>query len=372
MAEQKIKILHISGVKTWSGGGENHLENLLYELRAEAVHNIFCVRDSGIHQRLKILGETCFSAPLTHKMDPRFFLKLAVLCKKRKFDLIHIHDSTALTLTVLADHFAELPPFILSKKTSFPIRNRPQTLYKHKYPKVKKILCVSEATRKVAAAALKKTCHLELIYHGTRIDGKKASNNPDLRKKLNLPKDCFLIGNIANHIDAKDLETFVRTADFLINEKNLKNIHFVQIGNYGKPTEKILKLPGRFGLDQHISFLGYVPNAEYLLPQFNVNLITSENEGLPQVIYESFYYGTPVVSTNVGGIPEAIENGVNGLLSDVYDYKSLGENIVFLMENPQLIPNFVKISKEKLLRDFTSTKMAQKTLAVYKEVLNGD
>src|SRR5690606_2771091 len=125
------------------------------------------------------------SAPLANKMDPRFVIKLARTCKTENFDLLHIHDSTALTLAVMADHFAELPPFIFSKKTSFPIRPRRQTLFKYNYPKIRKILCVSEATRKISLESL--DCHdrLEVIYHGTRLDNKTQKSPFWIRSKYN-------------------------------------------------------------------------------------------------------------------------------------------------------------------------------------------
>ena len=368
-----MKILHLSATHNWGGGGI-HLENLCYEMsrkHSDVENIILTAQNSQFHKRLAKSDIRFYTIPLSFNLDPRALWSFIKICKKEKADLIHIHGATSMALAVIADHFYNLPPFIFSKKTSFPIREKKGTQYKYNYRKLNKILCVSKATKAVAEKSVQKKERLQVIYHGTRIDNKDASTAFDLRQKLHLSQEKIIIGSIANHIEAKDLETLVRTADFLINEKKQKNLHFIQIGTFGKRTKKILDLSEKLGLKKHISFLGYLPNASGFIPQFDVSLITSENEGLPQVIYESFYYGTPVVSTNVGGISEAVENGVNGLLSDVYDYRSLGENILFLMENPQLIPTFAKISKEKLLRDFTTEKMAQKTLAAYKEVVNG-
>ena len=368
---QKImKILHLSAAQNW-GGGENHLENLCFELKEDTTIVVFCVRDGMLHQRLQGRELDVITAPLANKMDPRFVLKLAYLCKKQKFDLLHIHDSTALTLSVMADHFAELPPFVLSKKTSFPIRPRQQTLFKYNYPKIKKILCVSEATKKISTQTIRCGDRLEVVYHGTRLDNKAANSSFSVRKKFNLPEEAVIVGNIANHIEAKHLETYIRTADYLINQKNQKQLYFVQIGNFSRRTEDLKKLVKELDLEDHIFFSGYISEASALIPQFDVMLLTSENEGIPQVIYESFYYNVPVVSTNVGGIPEVIENKVNGLLNEAYDHKGLGENLLFLLENPQVIPNFAKISREKLFQNFTSKIMAGKTLEIYKTALNG-
>lgn len=365
-----MKVLHISAAQNW-GGGENHLENLCFELKQEVESIIFCVKGGMLHQRLKDADHRVVTAPLANKMDPRFVLKLARLCRTQNFDLLHLHDSTALTLAVMADHFADLPPFIFSKKTSFPIRCRRQTLFKYNYPKIKKILCVSRATKEISSPALARHERLEVVYHGTRIDN-KAENPPFcIRSKFELPQEAIIVGNIANHIEAKHLETFIHTADHLINHKQKKNLFFVQIGNFSRRTEELQLLVKKLGLEKHIFFAGYIPEASAFIPQFDVLLLTSENEGIPQVIYESFYYNVPVVSTNVGGIPEVIENKVNGLLNDPYDHEGLGENLLFLLENPQVIPNFAKISRERLFQSFTSQIMAGNTLEVYKNALNG-
>ncbi|SOC81317.1 Glycosyltransferase involved in cell wall bisynthesis [Salinimicrobium sediminis] len=365
-----MKILHLSAAEKW-GGGENHLENLCHELKNEISNTVFCVAEGMLHERLKKNGTRIIPAPLANKMDPRFVLKLARTCKKEKFDLLHIHDSTALTLAVMADHFGELPPFIFSKKTSFPIRPRRQTLFKYNYPKVKKILCVSEATRRISSENLIGQERLEVIYHGTRLDNKRQKSPFWIRDKYEIPEGAKLVGNIGNHIEAKDLETFIRTAHHLVNLKQQKDLYFIQIGSFSRRTEALLAMVEEFQLQKHVIFTDYIPEASALIPQFDVMLLTSENEGIPQVIYESFYYNVPVISTEVGGIAEVIEDEVNGFLCKPYDHTGIGEKLLFLIANPQVIPTFAKISREKLLQHFTSDIMAQKTLKEYKTAING-
>ena len=367
-----MNILHLSAVNTW-GGGENHIENLCHEFEHldEINNTILCVRNKSFHSRLKASKIAFYTAPLVTKVDPRYILKIIKLCKKEKFDLLHIHDPTALTLAVIADQFSSLPAFIYSKKTSFPIRQRRLTLFKYNYPKLKKILCVSEATKQVSLDSISSPERLEVIYHGTRLNNKTQKSPFWIRNKYNLPKDAVLIGNIANHIDAKNLETFIRTADYLINQKNKRNFFFFQVGYFSRNTAALKELVKELQLEDHIFFTDFIAEASAFIPQFDCMLLTSESEGLPQVIYESFYHNVPVVSTNVGGIPEVIEDRVNGLLSEPYDCKNLGENLLFLLENPQVITNFAKISREKLFNSFTSQIMAGKTLEAYKNTING-
>ena len=368
-----MNILHLSAVKNW-GGGENHIENLCKELQTlapEVNNSIFCIENGAFQQKLKSTNIQVIPAKLSFKMDPRYFLKLIRICKSKKIDLIHIHDSTALALCTLGDRLFDLPPFIFSKKTSFPIRPRKQTLYKYNYPKIKKILCVSQATKNVTAHSIRDQEKLVCIYHGTGIKDKSIQAPFNLREHLNLDNNTVIIGNIANHIWPKNLETFILVADELINKQGRKNLHFVQIGYTSSLTKNLLREVERLKLQDHINILGQIPQASNFIPQFDISLITSESEGVPQFIYESFYHEIPVVSTDVGGISEVIVHEKNGLLAPAFDFMQLANHIVTLQKNSELRAQFTGISKVKLHRSFTTEIMAQKTLVEYINVLNG-
>lgn len=368
-----MKILHLSAVKKGWGGGENHIENLCRELQSshpEVENLIFCVRGGKFHQRLKKTEIPYTTSVLGIKVDPRYVIRLINICKKEKIDLIHIHDPTALTLAVMADKFAELPPFIFSKKTSFPIKQRKQTLFKYNYSKIGRILCVSDETKKIAAESISDSSKLKTIYHGTNL-GTKSDKTPFcLREKLKISEEKKIVGNIANHIRAKNLETFVEMVNELVNVQQRKDLVFVQIGDFTERTDELRKKVKEYQLEKHLFFLGFMPDASNFIPQFDLLVMTSQSEGVPGVIYEAFYHGTPVVSTEVGGIPEIITHGQNGLLSPAHHPKKLAKNVVNLAKNEDLCRKFAGNAKKKLLENYTTAKMAEETLKEYKKVLD--
>ncbi len=368
-----INILHLSANKTW-GGGENHIENLCYELSVshpEHMNYILCTSGSAFHNKLQDSKFPVFSSSLLNNFDPRYIHKLINICKKKKIDVIHIHDPRALALAVLTDHIKKLPPMVFSKKISFPVKERKQTLYKYNYPGIKRHLCVSDQTKEIMARSITDKSKLITIYHGTRLDNKSNKTPFRLREKLNISPDTNIVGNIANHHRAKHLDTLVEVANYLINVKQMKNIHFVQIGSFTEFTQRYRNRALEFQIEDKIHFLGPLPNASNFIPQFDVTLMTSTNEGIPQVIYESFYHKTPVVSTNVAGIPEVVDHGKNGLLADKLDHKGLGNHIVTLLNNPLLVEKFVDHANNKLHEKYTTANMAQQTLTEYKKVING-
>lgn len=368
-----MTVLHVSAVKNW-GGGENHIENLCFELKAthpEVTNIVLCVEGGLFHSRLlktDILFET---APLAYNLDFRYSMKIAKLCKKHKVDLIHIHDPSAIALSIIADKFANLPPFIFSKKTSFPIKPKKFTLYKYNYSKIKKYFCVSNETKRVTAESIKDTEKLITIYHGTNLKHKSDKTAFLLREKYNIAADKKIVGIIGNHIRAKNFETLIETVNIIINEKKRTDIVFVQIGNFTDRTPDLVASVKKYNLENHIHFLGYTANASKFIPQFDSLLVTSQTEGIPQVIFESFYHKKPVVSTSVGGIPEIIEDGYNGLLTPKHDAKALADKISYLYDNANIIPDFTTRSYEKLLTQFTTAIMAEKTIEQYKAIING-
>lgn len=368
-----MKILHISAVKNW-GGGENHLQTLCLETQKEnpGIQNlILCVHNGKFHERLKSSGLNFVTAPLAIKMDLRFVFKLVASCKKEKIDLIHIHDPSALVLTIIADKFYQLPPFVFSKKTSFPIKARKQTLYKYNYPKIKRIFCVSEETKNIASKGITEHDKLLTLYHGVNLSKQKESSSFSLRNQLNLGEEKILVGNIGNHIRAKSLETFVEVVNDIINLQDRKDFFFVQMGDFTDRTEALQKKIAELNLQDHIALLGFVPDASNLIPQFDITLVTSQSEGLPGVILESFFHRSPVVSTNVGGIPEIITDGENGLLAKVHDHEKLSRHLLFLSSKPALKKQFADISERRLHEKFSSKMMARQTLHEYQKIING-
>jgi len=367
-----MTILHVSAVKNW-GGGENQIETLFYELKKSnpEVNNIvLCVKDKLFHKRLLQTNITFETASLAYNLDLRFSLKIIALSKKYKVDLIHIHDTSAIALTIIADKLYPLPPFIFSKKTSFPIKQKKLTLYKYNYPKIKKYFCVSNETKRVSEASIYEKSKLITIYHGTSILNKSSETPFLLRDKFNIDTSKKIIGHIGNHIRAKNLETFVETVNDIVNIKKRTDFFFVQIGNFTDRTENLVQRVKELNLENHIEFLGYTPNASNFIPQFDTFLMTSQSEGIPQVIFESFYHKTPVISTDVGGIPEIIEDGVNGFLTPKHSPQLLSDKIIFLFENIELINQFTSISYNKLMNNFLASTMAQKMLEEYKNVIN--
>lgn len=94
-------------------------------------------------------------------------------------------------------------------------------------------------------------------------------------------------------------------------------------------------------------------------------------ENAPMSILESYEFGTPVVGSNIGGIPELIDDGIDGFLFEINDVKSLSNKVRRLVENPEFSLNMAQIGKRRLRDKFGLDKHLSSLQSLYSRVLNG-
>ncbi len=97
-----------------------------------------------------------------------------------------------------------------------------------------------------------------------------------------------------------------------------------------------------------VSFTGYQQDIYPLLHNADVMIIPSHHEGFGRVVLEAYDANLPVLGSNVGGIPEIIENGVTGLLFEAGDAGDLVNKLRLILENPELCKKFSKNTTKKL------------------------
>lgn len=136
----------------------------------------------------------------------------------------------------------------------------------------------------------------------------------------------------------KGLEFLIEAARDIVNK--VPNVRIVIKGssNNQKYRDKLTKLVHQYSLESHLVFLEFSPYSE--VPKFlsasDVLVLPSISEGLPTVLLEAMATGIPVVATNVGGVPDIIEDGRNGLLVSPGKSRALAEAVVRLLRDSGL------------------------------------
>lgn len=366
-----MKILHVTGARGW-GGNEQQLVDVIPELNKKDVESIiFGVENSVIHKYAIKHGFTFITCKEEKLNKFKNYKYLKTVVKNVQPDLIHLHTSDSVTVYTVSDLLFRLKtPTVFSKKG---ISRKMSLLskYKYNYKNIDKILCVSQVVKEhfedvIAAKNHDKLC---VVYDGVKVVN-ETTDFEDIRKTYSIDQNIQIIGNIANHNGAKNLPTLVKTLHVLVNEKQIKNIHLLQVGTFTGATPELKEMVAEYQLEEYITFTDFKENASSLLPQFDVFVMTSVREGGPTSVLEALYKKVPVVSTRVGVVSEAIEDGKNGFIAEVGDYNELANKIEILLNDEALKESFKEISYQKFLDNFTTEKLGVNTFKVYQEVLS--
>jgi glycosyltransferase involved in cell wall biosynthesis len=123
------------------------------------------------------------------------------------------------------------------------------------------------------------------------------------------------------------------------------------------------------GLDRHISFVGHIDTPENFLARLDLFVNPSSTEGMPNAVLEAMASGLPVVATNVGGTPEAVEDGVTGRLVAYGDPEGLCEALASLVRDAPRRLAMGRAGRARVERLFSVGTMVAETERLLDEVL---
>ncbi len=173
----------------------------------------------------------------------------------------------------------------------------------------------------------------------------------------------LLIGSVGNLYKTKGFEYFVQAADILVNQNHIPAT-FMIIGE-GSERKNLQALIKKYNLENNFILAGQIDEAARLLPAFDIYVCSSVKEGFPYSVLEAMSAGLPVVSTNVGGIPEMITDNKTGLFTKPADANDLAKKVKTLLDNKTLTQELGQLAKAKVQSEFGLEKMVEETKKVY-------
>ncbi|MBO8155717.1 MAG: GT4 family glycosyltransferase PelF [Bacillaceae bacterium] len=161
----------------------------------------------------------------------------------------------------------------------------------------------------------------------------------------------------------KDIEMLIRTA--AIVKKTIPDVKFVIYGSVSVPDyyEKCLELRKQLKLEDTVTFAGYTDNIAQAYQRGDLVALTSISEAFPYSVVEAMMSEKPVISTDVGGVKEAL--GDTGVLVPPRDDRKMAEEIINLLKNPELRARLAEEAKERALNHFTLEKVLENHLKTY-------
>ena len=179
---------------------------------------------------------------------------------------------------------------------------------------------------------------------------------------------------LSDHIADKTM--WIGTISELHKNKGLKHIInalskvtdpfvFFVIGE-GEERKNLEELIMRNGMQKKIFLVGFIDIANLYLKAFDIFTLTSIKEGLPYSILEAGQAGLPIISSDIGGIPDIIDDGKSGLLNRKGDEKEIEKDLEYLIANPKVRTEYGKKLQQKIEKEFSVEQMVKKTLSLYK------
>ena len=137
----------------------------------------------------------------------------------------------------------------------------------------------------------------------------------------------------------------------------------------GDEESKIRKKVSALNLEKHVIFFGYKKNTLAYIKNADLLVLPSNNEPFGRVLLEAMNIGTPVIGTKSGGIPEIIEDGINGLLVDYGDIEALKNSIIKILKNNSLREKIIQGGYESINSKFCVETYQEKLENVYDTLL---
>ena len=186
------------------------------------------------------------------------------------------------------------------------------------------------------------------------------------REELPVPAGA-LVGVMVARIDGRKGHTTLLHALARLRDSGA-NVCVWVVGD-GSERQNAERLSGELGLtSDSVRFLGRRSDIDRLLAAADFFVLPSDIEGLPMSILEAMTHALPIVASNVGGVPELIDDGRHGLLVPAGDAASLARAIQRLRDDPDLRRLLGEAARHRACTDFSMSEMKRKYDLLYDEV----
>lgn len=296
-------------------------------------------------------------------------MKLVILMKKEKIDIVHSHGFNANYYGAIAAKIANIPVCIITEHGRYWLERRRRILMTKLAAGLAKItISVSEDLREVLIETLKLSPHKVItVYSG--IDLKEFSPNEkmDIKKEFGINPEMFVVGNVANLRPVKGQIYLLKAIPKVI--KVIPNIKIIIVGE-GESRKELENVASELNISEHVIFLGQRQDIASILNIVDVFVISSLSEEISLAILEAMAMKKAVIATRVGGNPEIISNGATGLLVPPKDENILSEAIIRLLKDKKFALELGERAYQLVKERFCLEVMIKNVENLYEELIN--
>lgn len=363
-----MKVLFIITRADTVGGAQVHVRDIASYLIGKGHHvQVITGIKGSYNQSLsewKIPNIACdtLKQPIKPYKDGKTLAQLTHLIREYQPDLVSTHSSKAGILGRLACKLTQTPCLFTAHGWAFTegVPEPKKTIYRNleliAAPLASRIICVSEHDRQIGINAGMNPQKLLTVHNGRPEISKELLAEPSSNNPVSIVM-------VARFDQQKDHETLLRAV------KNFPEIQLNLIGD-GPQLEEVQHLVQKLNLTDRANFLGFCSDVTPYLAKANIFALISHWEGFPRTIIEAMRAGLPIVATDVGGVREAVVDGVTGFCVPSKDIRSLQDRLSKLITSSQLRQEMGRAGRKRYEKEFTFQSMFEKTFQVYETILS--
>lgn len=355
-----MRVLQVDGETGWRGGQQQ----VLLLARGLSVHPRFrgesvtvCRPGSELARRLATAGLPYAELDMSSPWSPAAVWGLRRIARERGVDIIHAHASHAHTLAALAT-VGTRRHLVATRRVDFV----PKGLWK--YRRCARVVAISQAIAGILRGAGVAGERLQIIPSGIDPARFATADRARARAALGLPADALAVLCVAALEDHKDhatlLEAWARLGDD-------PRAHLLLAGDGALRAAIEARAAGL----PRVRVLGFRDDIPDLLAAADAFALTSKMEGLGTAVMDAMCCGLPVVATRGGGIPELIEDGVDGLLAPVGDAAAVAAALRGLLADGDRRAALGRAARATATRRFLATAMVDAYVDLYDRITRG-
>lgn len=349
-----------------AGGSERQLAELALGLRGgSCAPYVYCLSEvtEPFGPLLQKAGVPLRVLPRRHSFELRRVIALARLLREDRIDVVLSYAQAVNLYSFLALLFYRRSYFLASSRgaelTESPLRSRINGLvYRRSGRVVVNSRFGAESTTRIYGVS---PDQIEVIHNGVdRSRFEYQGGQEEARRALGLPATVPVVGMLGRLTFEKRVDLFLEAARRVISR--IPECRFLVVGA-GDLLEPMKRLATEMGLE--VSFTGERHDMDRVLSALDLLALSSDFEGLPNVVMEAMAAGRPVVATDLGGCRELIVDGVTGLLVPVGDPGALAERMIQVLSLPDRGRSLGAAGSERIGSEFSIAAMVERFEALF-------
>ena len=366
-----MRVLHIINGEYYSGA-ERVQDLLAIRLKKHGYQVDFvCVKPKDFPRRRIANNSRIYFVKMSSRLDILAVIRLISILTRNNYQLIHTHTPRSALIGRLAAfvmripmvHHVHSPTAQCTESWSRNILNT--TSEKLSLFGIKRLIPVSNSLKQYLIERGHNTQQIQVVPNGVPTQSEPTpKDRPDNTE--------WILGCVALFRPRKGLEVLLDAIAKLKAQGIKVKLHAVGEFETIKYKDYIKQYAARLRVENDIVWTGFCEDVNAELSKMDIFVLPSLfGEGMPMVLLEAMAIGVPVIATNVEGIPEVIENNLNGILLTPGNAKALATSIGDLIRGRtdwHLIRKAAYLHQVKYYSDLT---MAAGVAQVYNQILSG-